>query len=244
MQLSNGVLYLETSQTGARINTLQLGSKHFFYPQQYIDKDDGIVLRGGMHICSPIFGSPEGKGIFSRAPQHGELRDFIWEGHATSETNPTGICYSYHYIKWGGVNLEYFVSYFLDENRLTTYTDIRNQGSMPINVELGWHPYFNSPDGGKLVFPKKKKTVIPLNGAYGPEIFPASDKIAIELWGIGKVILLLEDGHKNGYVCVWTDWRRNYFCVEPLLTYKDYSQGVKLASGKNILAKFTMIFDD
>lgn len=244
MQMNNGVLNLETSQTGARIHTLQKGSKHFFYPQQYIDKDDGIVMRGGMHICSPIFGSPEGKGIFSQAPQHGELRDFSWEGHATSKIKPTGICYSNLYTEWG-TNLLYSVSYFLEENRLTTYTDIRNWGSEPNDVELGWHPYFNAPNGGNVLFENTEFPSISIGEAHDPShITPACENITIFLPGIGRVTMLLEDGFKDGYVCVWTDWRRKYFCVEPLLTYKDYSKGVTVVPKKNVLAKFTMIFDD
>lgn len=245
MYMNNDNLHIETSQTGARINTLQIGSKHFFYPQQFIEKDAGIVMRGGMHICSPIFGSPEGKGIFFQAPQHGELRDFHWEGHATSNIKPPGVCYSNFYTEWG-TNLRYFVSYFLEKNRLTTYTDIRNFGSDINDVELGWHPYFNAPNGGEVLLVNSKPEIKPIkiNEAYGPKVFPACNTIIVVLHGIGMVTILLEDGFRDGYVCVWTDWRRKYLCVEPLLTYKNYSKGVTLSPEKNTLAKFTMIFDD
>lgn len=243
MYLNNDNLHIETSQSGAKINTLQIGSKHFFYPQQFIDKDRGIVSRGGMHICSPIFGSPEGKGIFSQAPQHGELRDCLWKGHANSKVKPTCAYYSNLYTKWEA-KLQYCVHYFLKKNSLVTYTDIMNQELKPNDIELGWHPYFNAPNGGTIIFVNSKIPNIVISEAYGPNVFPACECIVIELPDIGKVTMLLEDGFKDGYVCVWTDWRRKYFCVEPLLTYKKHSKGVTINSKQNVLAKFTMIFDD
>jgi galactose mutarotase-like enzyme len=236
-------LHIETSSTGAKINTLQIGSKHFFYPQQFIDKDAGIVLRGGMHICSPVFGSPEGKGIFSQAPQHGELRDYPWEGHATSKVKPKSICYSNLYTEWG-TNLLYSVRYLLESNQLTVYTDIRNCGSETNDIELGWHPYLNSPKGGVVKFSGRETPDIVINEAYGPNVFPACDRIEIELNGIGTVTMELEDGFNTGFVCIWTDWRRKYFCVEPLLSYKKHSKGIAVAPGKNVLTKFVMTFRD
>lgn len=242
MYINSDNLHIETSQTGARINTLQIGSKHFFYPQQFIEKGEGTVSRGGMHICSPIFGSPKGKGIFSQASQHGELRDCRWKGHA-SQIKPTCICYSNQYTEWG-TELLYSVSYFLEANSLTTYADIRNWGSKSNDIELGWHPYFNAPNGGTIIFMNSGIPNIVIDKVYGPNVFPACSHIVIELPSIGRVTMLLEDGFKDGYICVWTDWRRKYFCVEPLLTYKKYSKGVTVAPKKSVLAKFTMIFDD
>jgi len=242
MYMNSDNLHIETSQTGARINTLQIGSKHFFYPEQFIEKSEGIVSRGGMHICSPIFGSPKGKGIFSQAPKHGELRDLQWEGHATSKVNPIGICYSNVYTKWG-TNLLYSVSYFLNKNHLTTYTEIRNWGSEPTNIELGWHPYFNAPNGGKIIFDNPKIPSILINEVYDAKIFPACNTIRVVLFDIGMVTILLEDGFKDGFICVWTDWKRKYFCVEPLLTYKECGKGVSIAPRKTVIAQFTMIFD-
>ena len=243
MHLSNGDLHFEISSTGARGVILQKGSTHFLYPQEFIDKGDDIVLRGGMHICSPIFGSPEGKGIFSKAPQHGELRNLQWKGNATSQNKSSGICYSYKYIEWGA-DLLYSVSYFLDNNQLTVYANVANYGAEPTIIELGWHPYFNSPNGGVVKFLNSKNPNIIIDKASGPEIFPASDRIAIELTGIGAVTMELGDGFNKGYVCVWTDWRRKYFCVEPLLSYKKYSKGVTILPNKNFLAKFVMVFED
>lgn len=242
MRLNKGNLNIETSSTGARINTLQIGEKHFFYPQEFLKTESGrLVSRGGMHICTPIFGSPEGKGNFSKAPQHGELRDMGWE----AETTENAVSYACFYGKWGS-NLLYSVKYVLDENKLEVLTFIRNNHCIETTtVELGWHPYFNAaPYGGIIKFKGKKNTVIiNPNCAYEAKVFPASEEISIELPRVGKVTMLLEEGFRNGYVCIWTDGLGKYFCVEPLLSYKEYSKGVEIGPNQDIATKFTMLFE-
>ena len=245
MYMNDEDLHLETSETGARILTLQKGSKHFFYPQQFVKKDDGIVGRGGMHICSPVFGPAKGKGIFSEAPQHGELRDFFWTSNATSNISPTGICFWNKYTEWDS-DLMYMVSYFLTKNKLDVYTSIKNHKSEPTPIELGWHPYFNAPYGGTIWFSDSKIPDINIYEAYGPKVFPACKNIVIGLNGIGTVRMELCDGFNKGHVCVWTDWRQKYFCVEPLLSYHNFNtkKGTILQPEENILAKFVMHFED
>lgn len=242
MELTNGNLYLNTSTTGAKINTLQKKSAHFLFPQQMMEKDDGtLTMRGGMHICSPIFGSPEGKGRFSKAPQHGELRNYHWRGAPTSRLSPESICYTTLYKKWG-TNLSYSLSYFLVDDKLTVYTDIRTHVGRQDHLELGFHPYFNAPNGGSIQFVNSDVSNIHIHRAFGPQIFPACKYVVIDLHGIGKVTMELEDGFDSGFICVWTDWLGGYFCVEPLISYKEYSEGEIIVPGKNILTKFSMRF--
>lgn len=236
MDSNSDSLHIVASQAGARLITLQLDGKHFLFPQQVVEKDGRRVTRGGMHICSPIFGSPEGK-AFPHSPQHGELRDYFWGEYQ----GPAGVNYSNFYTAWGA-NLFYFVSYFTRINVLEVHTKVLNQGSSPSVIELGWHPYFNAPKGGEVQFLGSSQKIVKIEDAYESEIFPATEIIVIRLNEIGMIEMLLEDGFKDGFVCVWTDWECGYFCVEPLLTYKDHSQGVVLDPSESISAKFTMEF--
>jgi len=245
MYLNQDNLHVETSSTGARITTLQLGAEHFFYPQQFVEKDLGIVKRGGMHICSPVFGPSEGKGIFSKAPQHGELRDIIWDSRVSPDAPiHNNVTYSSRYKKWGA-DLLYGVDYLVKENRLSICAGVTNCGLKPTTIELGLHPYFNAPNGGRITFSSSELAGSPIeiNSAYGPKIFPACEVIEILLHGIGLVKIRLGHLFKDGFVCVWTDWRRKYFCAELLLTYEDYSPGVVLDSGEQLKALLSMSFN-
>ena len=243
MQISNGILHAETSSTGARIHTLQKGSKHFLYPQQYVDKNNGVVMRGGMHICSPIFGSPDGKGVFSQEPQHGALRNLCWESAEEIKTHSTlGLSYPILH-RVSGIQLLYSVRYFMEKNKLTTDTRIVNVVGGTVDVELGWHPYFNAPQGGLINFKGNGIDTISIAGDFKPTIVPACESIIIELPSIGKVKMLLEKGFDDGYICIWTDWRDKYICVEPLISYKKYSPGIALDMHDSISAQFSMIFD-
>ena len=242
MYMHNEDLHIETSSTGARICTLQKGSKHFFYPQQIINKESGIVMRGGMHICSPIFGSPEGKGIFSSAPQHGELRNVFWDHNYFDDRERN---FSYEYRHWG-MSIDYDVSYLISGNRLDIDTEIFNCEKFPVPIEFGWHPYFNAPDGGEVKFVDNDISDIVIQQTYGSKVFPATDTILIKLNGIGTVRMELTEGFNKGNVCVWTDWRQKYFCVEPLLSYHNFDteNGVYLQPKQTFTANFAMHFED
>lgn len=125
MYLNRDDLHIETSETGARINTLQLGEKHFIYPQQFVKKNGETILRGGMHVCSPVFGPSEDKGIFYQAPQHGELRNFLWTGNATGGENPNSVCYLRRYNEWGA-DILYSVHYSITHgNQLVVDVDTK-----------------------------------------------------------------------------------------------------------------------
>jgi len=245
MDIENGPLKIITDPKGARIRNLQKDGVDFFFPQQVIQAKDRNLTRGGMHICSPIFGPGEGKGQFEKAPQHGELRDFEWEEEDTTLKELQGtkqLTYRFLYKKWGAA-LEYIIEYLLFKNQLIINTKITNKWIKPTNVELGWHPYFNAPDGATIKFPLKKLPDVNINDAFGPKIFSASHKIVIELNNIGKVTMLLQNRFVKGYLCIWTDWEGGYFCVEPLLTYKDYLKGPEIKPEETLEATFSLSFE-
>jgi len=251
MYLSNGELHVETSSDGARTNSLRKSSRNFFYPQQIVPINGVDKMRGGMHICSPIFDLPEGKGIFSLAPPHGELRDESWSlrfDKGTKDGIPSEVTeceYFYEYAKWDTL-ISYRVFYRLRRNYLEIKTTMTNVGLTSVPIELGWHPYFNAPKGGTIRFASGDLPDISINKAYGSKVLPATGLIIIELNGIGTVEMMLYEGFRTGKVCIWTDWARKYFCVEPLLSYHEFDteNGVYLQPEKTFTANFVMRFMD
>ena len=251
MIIDNDKLAFLATSPGAFIRWLEFNGKKFFYPQTTMEKGGQKISRGGMHICSPIFGSPEDKGIFSNAPQHGELRDEDWSV-LISEQN--SYCYfGYDYDKHGE-SISYGVKFFLDDNRLIVTTDmmifddIVDHADIPVKIpiELGWHPYFYAPNGGTVQLGNLEP--INIRETYGPKIFDSPEKAIIELPGVGRVIMEYGEGFQNGKTCIWTDWLGPYFCVEPLLSYRDQfdtEDGVFLESDKEpMVAEFSMVFED
>ncbi|MCD4761660.1 hypothetical protein K8R32_01755 [bacterium] len=250
MYLRNGDLHFLTSARGASGITLKKGGRDYFYPPEIVKINGVDKWRGKMHPCSPIFGSPEGKGIFSLAPPHGELRDELWftgEIDWIKEEEPggaTGCEYYLDYTHWE-TSIRYHVFYRLINNCLEVTTKMTNHNSSPVPIELGWHPYFNAPQGGTIRFVNTDFPNINIQGAYGPKIFPAG-LVVIELNGIGTVEMMPYEGFKTGKICVWTDWERKYFCVEPLLSYHqfDTEKGIYLYPEETFIAKFVMCFKD
>lgn len=242
MNFSNGILYFKTLEFNPTIYYLKKDNKKFFYPMQRFETDVGAVWRGRMHPCSPIFGSPEGKGIYSKAPQHGELRDLPWIMESYDQTS--GGEYSLIYDKWG-TEIEYRVRFRMIKNWLQVFTAMTNRKSQPVPIELGWHPYFNAPNGGTVRFVGSDIPFIEINKAYDSKIFPAPDHVSIGLNGIGIVKMVFYEGFDSGKVCVWTDWLQNYFCVEPLISYRDVfntKKGVYLKPKETYIANFAMYF--
>lgn len=238
--LNNGILHVETSETGARVTTARKGEKHYLYPQQIVNIKGKDTMRGGMHPCSPIFGKKE-KGRFAGIPQHGGLRDVIWENkwfHSSAGTD-----YFCRFEKFG-YRVDYEVNYQIELNRFKVRTRVENLLSDSISFEFGWHPYLYAPNGAKVNIVGVTKKPLDINGAYGWEIFNSREEIEIVLNGIGVVRMYLLQGFSN--VCVWTDWQRNYVCVEPLISHPDdfnSSRGFTLVHDNPVTTRLEMGFE-
>lgn len=212
MNRDNGRLRVKTSEIGARILSLQKGKNYYILPQQTVKRKGKNVIRGGMHLCSPIFGEKDGE--FNTIPKHGGLRSAVWQLDNSSRDH--SIKYEYE-LKIDGYWLIYNICYRLLHNCLQVITMIENKLDTPVPFEFGWHPYFFAPNGADISFVNSN---IHIRQAYGPKIFNDDKIIVIELRGIGTVNLLLDKGFNNKHVCIWTDSKR-YVCVEPLLSHPD-----------------------
>lgn len=242
MYRDNGILSMETSAIGARIISLTKNGKDFIFPQQFVGKVKGInVIRGGMHPCSPIFGKKDGQ--FAAIPQHGGLRDIDWR--LVNATDDDGIEYQCEFKQFD-YWLVYSVHYRLVSNCLRVITRIENKLSVPVPLEFGWHPYFFAPEGAKISFslhPENRPIFV--DQPYSPQIFETSKTIKINLVGVGRVRLYTLQGFATGRVCIWTDWRKEYVCVEPLLSHPDdfnTQEGIFLDEG-HLVVSLAMCFD-
>ncbi|NQV00932.1 MAG: hypothetical protein HQ537_02340 [Parcubacteria group bacterium] len=214
MDLSKGTLQVKTSEVGARVSFLQKDNKHFIFPQQIIKERDRDMMRGGMHPCSPIFGKKTGE--FNAIPQHGGLRDIVWQIKSQRNNSVEYECK----FELEGYRLAYNVCYRLLGHCLQAMTIIKNRLNMPVPFEFGWHPYFFAPNGADISFIGSGTKPIHIDQSYGPRIFADNKIVEIKLHNIGTVNLLFGKGFVDRYVCIWTD-NKQYVCVEPLLSHPD-----------------------
>jgi len=240
----NEILSIETLAMGARITNLEKDGKDFFFPQQVIKGEGGKdLVRGGMHLCSPIFGKKK-NGRFATIPQHGGLRDVYWQLVDVAErlTDVEYICE----FRQFGYQLDYKVSYLLDKNSLGITVSVENRLATPVPFEFAWHPYFSAPEGAEIIFLGQGIEPIYVDRPYGSEIFEASSEIEINLFGVGKVRMCPFQGFEDGQICIWTDWKSGYVCVEPLLSHPDdfnTPEGILLEPGSSLVARLAMYFD-
>ncbi len=73
MITTHGLISIGTDSYGGNITSFQYGDKHIFMPQQVIEENGKLKLRGGSHICFPNFGPPVEIGNL-KLPQHGITR--------------------------------------------------------------------------------------------------------------------------------------------------------------------------
>ena len=235
--LSNDKLRLGIDPRGASLAFLGAGSA-FIYQMKNLEGKK----RGGMHICTPIFGSSKGKGVFKNTPQYGELRDEDWKVGAHFNDRDIRMLTLHNLYQKHGVVLQYVVTYSLFGANLKVTTYVNNIGSFTVPVEIAWKPYFHSPSGAKVLLGSKEYEI---NEAFGPQIFSAPADVSLLLPGIGRVILSLDDLYRNAYVCIWTDRRDNYICLAPMISYKKFpSTTVVLGVDEEIETKFVMCFEE
>ena len=243
MYSCNEILDIETSDTGARITGLKKDGRDFFFPQQVIRGNEGRdLIRGGMHLCSPIFGKKK-DGRFATIPQHGGLRDVDWQLVNVSErlADIEYLCEFSQFGYW----LKYKVSYLLDDNCLRVTVSVENKNIDSVSFEFAWHPYFYAPEGAEISFVGQDIEPIHIDQPYGPKIFGASETVEIKLFSVGTVKMWLLRGFDAGQVCVWTDWQGKYVCVEPLLSHPDdfnTPEGIFM-NWQPIVANLAMYFD-
>lgn len=128
--------------TGAWVTSLSSAQDYVFFPRDLVPTEDGLKLRGGMHLCSPYFGKdPLGVG-----PQHGSARIQDWQ------VTDSGIRYVRlrQVIDTGNYdglsqNLATQVVDIADLQVLATQLSISNQGDRDMFVAPGMHPYFSGP---------------------------------------------------------------------------------------------------
>lgn len=232
MFLNNGILKLQTTGEGTRVKSLRKSGKDFLFPQQTIDGK----VRGGMHICSPVFGKKEG------LPKHGGLRDLRWK---IFNKLPTSI--DYKRVFKNHYNLRYVISFRISGNCLQVFTTAKNQSDCAVPFIEAWHPYYSAPRGAKVRFIDRNINLnIPVGKVYG-KMIKAGREIEIILPGVGRVKMSLLDKFENEYVYVWTDWLGKYICVEPLIANPNKfntEEGFFLLPRDQITTNLVMCFKD
>ncbi len=254
MDLVNGDLTVQIVSAGARIGRIRYKGVDFLYPDTIVRGGQKDFYRGGMHICSPIFGEPQKGSIFFAAKRHGELMSSRWlGGKQGSFSNGAYSLWSHNYRRHGA-ELYYWLQYTAlnvlccsyYKNTFCVTTIVGNKSDFPVPVEVGWRPFFNAPFGATVEFAGDCREKIRIDGPFSLQYYNPCRRILIHLDKVGTVEMELEEEYyDSGNICIWTDWRRKYVCVIPLLSKPKKTgpvSGKYIYPEESINTGFTMSF--
>jgi hypothetical protein len=188
--------------TGAWVTSLSLGKDHVFFPRDLVATGpDELKFRGGMHVCSPYFGTdPSSKG-----PQHGNARLSEWRIKEPRSNNHLSLVLEDE--SWANVRLSQRLTYLLNGNWFAALLDLKNlDDSTEIEVSPGFHPYFAGRENDNECGPEPatdKHTQV-YDGRCSLRDIVLNNGIGVNMWAMN-----LPEG------VAWSDNPEEYHCIEP-----------------------------
>lgn len=238
IKLVDGGSVVEIDSHGAGIVSWKHNGTDVMFPRTEIDGK----VRGYGHPCSP-FGKKESP--YDRIAQHGPLRDMFWQVRDRSnnavilDTQIGEDQGSYFPASW-------LVRYDLFSHaRLWVTAMVKNMSEQRVPIEFADHPYFNATNGGTVSFVGTAIKPLMIDGAFEATKYDIRDEVFITLPGIGWVTMRFREGLANQVVCVWSDGRGPYFCVEPAAPHPakfNTPDGLWLSPGQERKFQFILEF--
>lgn len=189
---------------GAWLTNLADENGAILYPRRTLQEVDGTTkVRGGLHVCVPNFG-PGGE---SGLAQHGFGRTSTWE---VIERDMPCVRLMLRGGAPGYEGLVSIVSYTLGEASLMVTLELKNEGSTPLRVAPGFHPYFLLQDGERSV--RLDDDVVHLSEIAGTEFVDRA--VGVLATQQRRVQIASSDLTRWA---VWSDQLGPYVCVEPTL---------------------------
>lgn len=233
IRISKGNSVASINPHGAYLYEVSESGKSILFPYALIpDQSGSMKKRGGSHVCLPNFGAP---GQSSELAQHGYGRVLDWtitelnSEHVRLELSGEG---QYK-------NLKSSLSYAIADKSISVTLDLLNQGTEPLAVAPGFHPYFPTQAGEKG---------FKVNGEY-----LRLDELAGTYFrdGVSEVefaarTLRFSTDNLNRFA-IWTDQLGDYVCVEPTYSINSFdknpSDNLMLGAGETAHFGFTLSWD-
>ncbi len=204
IELWHGTTKALIDPIGVWVTNLSDDNGDILFPKRVLVAADGTKKqRGGCHVCLPNFG-PGGN---SNMPQHGFGRTCLWAVEAQRADNVT--------VRLAGgaagyEQLESRIDYSLPaSNEFVAHLTVANNGSEPLRVAPGFHPYFALADN------EQQLTIGGVAGHIDDfadmVLAPGHDTMALST---AKRTLTLRSKNLPDWA-QWSDQLGSYFCLEP-----------------------------
>lgn len=142
-------LEIVTSPIGAELTSIKYNSDERLHQgESILDKEGKVYWKRHAPILFPIVGSLKNNTTYIEGKkyemsQHGFARDMVFDIVNISEREHTYVLkYNENTLKMYPYKFELYVSYFIDDNKLTVTYKVKNLDIRPIYFGIGGHPAF------------------------------------------------------------------------------------------------------
>ena len=142
-------LEIVTSPIGAELTSIKYNSEERLHQgESVLDKEGKVFWKRHAPVLFPIVGSLKNNTTYIdgkkyEMSQHGFARDMVFDIVNISEREHTYVLkYNENTLKMYPYKFEIYISYFIEENKLTVIYKVRNLDIRPIYFGIGGHPAF------------------------------------------------------------------------------------------------------
>ena len=142
-------LEIVTSPIGAELTSIKYNSEERLHQgESVLDKEGKVFWKRHAPVLFPIVGSLKNNTTYIdgkkyEMSQHGFARDMVFDIVNISEREHTYVLkYNENTLKMYPYKFELYISYFIEENKLTVIYKVRNLDIRPIYFVIGGHPAF------------------------------------------------------------------------------------------------------
>ena len=142
-------LEIVTSPIGAELTSIKYNSEERLHQgESVLDKEGKVFWKRHAPVLFPIVGSLKNNTTYIdgkkyEMSQHGFARDMVFDIVNISEREHTYVLkYNENTLKMYPYKFELYISYFIEENKLTVIYKVRNLDIRPIYFGIGGHPAF------------------------------------------------------------------------------------------------------
>lgn len=142
-------LEIVTSPIGAELTSIKYNSEERLHQgESVLDKEGKVFWKRHAPVLFPIVGSLKNNTTYIdgkkyQMSQHGFARDMVFDIVNISEREHTYVLkYNENTLKMYPYKFELYISYFIEENKLTVIYKVRNLDIRPIYFGIGGHPAF------------------------------------------------------------------------------------------------------
>ncbi|MDO4779178.1 MAG: hypothetical protein Q4A42_06460 [Tissierellia bacterium] len=215
IKISSEKIVAKIDEFGAYITDLKYNDMDILYPKTELEISGNLKLRGGSHVCFPVFGPAQKIGL----NQHGFGRELEWNILEVSE-NSVKLHLKNKFESWR--DMEATLEYIVKGETLVCKLKVKNKGGNDLQISPGFHPYFK-------LYGEKEFRIDGENINFDdPKLRDTLFKKDVKELETKRYIIKFKNQDLSKFA-IWTDQVDDYICVEPT------NRGIALSKGEKLL---------